>query len=283
MSGRGGLFGAAGSSDAVRTQRNGAPIDLWDVNRVDISSLPWWAWPATATAVAVVLFARYALLTGLFEYFFKTGRWAGRFAGRRLRLSPKPRRGDQTWRELRMSFWTSFVFGVSALAMAWVWQAGYLKVYLAWRAYPLWWLPVSLTVGMLLHETYYYWLHRWMHHPRVYPWLHRGHHDSVVTSGWTSFAFDVSEAWLQALIVPVILLVVPMHGAVLVLWLTLMTVSAIVNHLNVELYPLPLERTWWGRNVIGATHHGLHHTRFTKNYGLYFTFWDRWCGTEVWK
>ena len=180
-----------------------------------------------------------------------------------------------------MSLWTSLVFGASTLAMWWAWDAGLLKVYLDWRAYPLWWLPASLCLAMLLHETYYYWLHRWMHHPRVYPWLHRGHHDSVVTSGWTSFAFDAAEAVLQAGFVPVLLLVLPMHAAVLVLWLTLMTVSAIVNHLNVELYPLPLERTWWGRNVIGATHHAKHHTRFNKNFGLYFTFWDRWMGTEA--
>ena len=239
-------------------------------------------WVIASLLISGALFVRYAVLTGLFEWVVKHGAWAERFAGRRLRLSPKPRRADQTRRELRMSWWTSLVFGASALVMAWAWQAGWLQIYLDWRAYPLWWLPLSLVVAMLLHETYYYWLHRAMHHPRVYPWLHQGHHDSVVTSGWTSFAFDVIEAVLQAGIIPVILLIVPMHAAVLVLWLTLMTVSAIINHLNVELYPLPVRSTWWGRNVIGATHHAMHHTRFTKNYGLYFTFWDRWCGTEVW-
>ncbi len=248
----------------------------------DATTWPWWVWPLASVGIGLLLFGRYALLTGAFEWTFRTGRYAGRFAGRRLRLSPKQRRGDQTKRELLMSFYTSFVFGASAVAMLYAWQAGWLKIYLDWDEYPLWYLPVSLIFGMLIHETYYYWLHRWMHHPKVYPILHRGHHDSVVTSGWTSFAFDPIESILQAGIIPVILLFLPMHGAVLVLWLTLMTVSAIVNHLNVELYPMPLEKTWWGRNVIGATHHGLHHTRFTKNYGLYFTFWDRWCGTEAW-
>lgn len=241
-----------------------------------------WVWPLVAISVGLLLFTRYALLTGLFEWVFKTGRYAGSFAERRLQLTRKPRRADQTRRELLMSLWTSLVFGVSAVAMGWAWQAGWLKIYLDWAAYPLWWLPLSLVVAMLVHETYYYWLHRWMHHPRIYPVLHHGHHDSIITSGWTSFAFDPAEAVLQAVIIPVILVFVPMHGAVLVLWLTLMTVSAIVNHLDVELYPQPLAAHWWGRNVIGATHHAQHHARFTKNYGLYFTFWDRWMGTESW-
>ncbi|MGZ5247104.1 MAG: hypothetical protein ACXWV5_08645, partial [Flavitalea sp.] len=31
---------------------------------------------------------------------------------------------------------------------------------------------------------------------------------------------------------------------------------------------------------IGATHHSLHHKQFKFNYGLYFTFWDKWKKTE---
>ncbi len=238
-------------------------------------------WVLASVVLGLLLFARYALLTGAFEWLVRRGRWAAGFAERRVQLSRKPRRADQTARELRMSLWTSLVFGASAVVMAWAWEAGWLRVYLDWQAYGWWWLPLSLAIGMLVHETYYYWLHRAMHHPRLYRLLHHGHHDSIVTSGWTSFAFDVGEAVLQAAVIPVILLVLPMHAAVLVLWLTVMTISAIVNHLNVELYPLPLDRHWWGRNVIGATHHAKHHQRFNKNFGLYFTFWDRWMGTEA--
>ena len=241
-----------------------------------------WVWLAVAAGAGLLLFARYALLVGAFEYAFVRGRPAARFAARRLRLNARLRRPGQLRRELRFALGTSVVFGLGAALLLWALSYGHLRVYLGLHDYPLWWLPLSLAAAMLLHETYYYWLHRLMHAPAVYPWLHRGHHDSVVTSGWTSFAFDPAEAALQALILPVILAVVPMHAGVVVLWLTLMTVSAIVNHAGVELYPLPLARTWWGRNVIGATHHALHHTRFTRNYGLYFTFWDRWMGTETW-
>jgi sterol desaturase/sphingolipid hydroxylase (fatty acid hydroxylase superfamily) len=29
-----------------------------------------------------------------------------------------------------------------------------------------------------------------------------------------------------------------------------------------------------------TTHHDMHHQQFNGNYGLYFTWWDRWMGTE---
>jgi lathosterol oxidase len=32
--------------------------------------------------------------------------------------------------------------------------------------------------------------------------------------------------------------------------------------------------------INGAAHHTLHHLEFYKNYGQYFTFWDRVCGTH---
>lgn len=241
----------------------------------------WQTWALVSGGAAAALFARYALLVGAMDWAFRSGRPAGRFAARRLRLSPKPRKRGQTRRELAYAAATSAVFGVSTAVLLWAWQTGHLGVYLDVAERPLWYVPVSLATAMLAHETYYYWLHRWMHRPAVYPWLHRGHHDSVVTSGWTSFAFDPGEAVLQAAVIPVILVILPMWGPAVVLWLTLMTVSAIVNHLGVELYPRGAYRHWFGRQWIGATHHGLHHTRFTKNYGLYFTFWDRWMGTEA--
>ena len=240
----------------------------------------WWVWGVVSLATSGMLFARYAALVGAFQWLFVWGERGARFAERRVYRKPR-HRPDQVQRELRYATVTSLIFGVITAGLLVLWQQGWLRIYLDVHAYPLWWLPLSLLTAMLIHETYYYWLHRLMHLPRIYPWLHRGHHDSITTTAWTSFAFDPGEAVLQAAILPAILAVVPMHGAVVVTWLTLMTLSAIVNHLGVELYPRGTYRHWLGKQFIGATHHGLHHTRFTKNYGLYFTFWDRWMGTEA--
>jgi Delta7-sterol 5-desaturase len=34
-----------------------------------------------------------------------------------------------------------------------------------------------------------------------------------------------------------------------------------------------------GRRLNTSIYHNQHHESFHGNYSLYFTFWDRWCGT----
>ena len=73
---------------------------------------------------------------------------------------------------------------------------------------------------------------------------------------------------------------IPMHLISLVVFLIIMTVTSVINHLNSEIYPAGTHRHWFGRWWIGATHHALHHSQFKYNFGLYFTFWDHWMCTE---
>ena len=51
----------------------------------------------------------------------------------------------------------------------------------------------------MIHETYYYWLHRWMHLPHIYKYVHKAHHESLTTTAWTSFSFHPIESFLQGL------------------------------------------------------------------------------------
>jgi Delta7-sterol 5-desaturase len=138
----------------------------------------------------------------------------------------------------------------------------------------------SVVLVLFVHETYYYWLHRLMHHPLIYKHIHKAHHDSITTSAWTSFSFHPTESILQALILPTLCLVVPLHSSALVVILLTMTTTSVINHLNTELYPKDFDTHWFGKWWIGATHHSLHHSQFKYNFGLYFTFWDKLMHTE---
>jgi len=154
--------------------------------------------------------------------------------------------------------------------MLWLWQKGYTNIYVDFWDFGLIYAVFSLLFALLLHETYYYWLHRWMHRPKIYRWIHKIHHDSIVTSPWTSFSFHPMESVLQAIVVPFIVFFLPMHYLTVMVLLVIMTVS----------YPRNFERHWLGKWIVGATHHSLHHSKFRENYGLYFTFWDKWMQTE---
>jgi len=227
-------------------------------------------------SLCIIVFLRYVLVSGMFYLvfyvFFKDQFW-------HRKISVQLRAGNQHWKEIMWSGITSIIFALSGVGLVWLWQNGYTQIYVDGE-YSIWVSLGSFLIALLLHETYYYWLHRWMHRPKIYRWIHKTHHDSIVTSPWTSFSFHPMESILQAIVVPLIVLFLPMHIGVVLLMLTIMTLSATINHLDIEIYPKHFERHWLGKWLVGATHHSLHHSKFIENYGLYFTFWDKWMNTE---
>lgn len=235
-------------------------------------------WFAVATAVIfLVVIGRYFLIAGLFHCVFFI--WFPKHWQQR-KINEKSYKPNQFRREVKWSMLTALLFAVAGSITAVLWQKGHTSVYLNFQEYPLWWLPVSLVLAMLLHETYYYWLHRWMHKPKIFRIVHKVHHDSNITSAWTAFSFHPLEGVLQALFLPLLLLILPMHLYVIILQLTIMTFSSVINHLDIEVYPKNFHKHLFGKWLIGATHHSLHHKQFKYNYGLYFTFWDKWKKTE---
>lgn len=232
---------------------------------------------AATLVMFLVVVGRYFLIAGLFQFWFHCFRvknWESRS------LARKKTDRKQFIREVKWSMITSLLFAFAGSFTAILWQKGYIKLYDELNQYPLWYLPLSLLISMLIHETYYYWLHRWMHKPKVFKLLHKVHHDSNTTSAWTAFSFHPLEGLLQALILPLTLMVLPMHIYVLLFQLTLMTFSSVINHLEIETYPANFHRHVIGKWLIGATHHSMHHKQFKYNFGLYFTFWDKWKRTE---
>jgi sterol desaturase/sphingolipid hydroxylase (fatty acid hydroxylase superfamily) len=224
-----------------------------------------------------MVIGRYFLIAGLFHMVFFVWfkqRWQQR------RLGKKPFDKLQFKKEVKWSLITSLIFAFAGAFTTVLWQKGITKIYVDIKEYPLWYLPVSLIISMLVHETYYYWLHRWMHNPSVFKLMHKVHHDSNTTSPWTAFSFHPLEGLLQAIILPVTIIFLPMHLYVLLLQLSIMTFSSVINHLEIEVYPSKFNNNFIGKWMIGATHHSLHHKQFKYNFGLYFTFWDKWKKTE---
>ncbi|MDX1603840.1 MAG: sterol desaturase family protein, partial [Salinimicrobium sediminis] len=138
---------------------------------------------------AIFFFAilfRYFVAAGIFYYYYYIRNFR-KYDERRLskRLANKA----QLKKEIVWSIKSSAIFALVGAGTYWLWLKGYTAVYLDPSAYGLWYLPVSLLIILLLHETYYYWVHRWMHHPRVFRIVHKVHHDSRIPTPWTAFSF----------------------------------------------------------------------------------------------
>jgi len=195
-------------------------------------------------------------------------------------MSRRPAKKKQVSKEIYWSIISSAIFAFFGAITFWLWSQGLTAIYLNPLDYGYWYLPISLVIVLLIHETYYYWVHRAMHIPKVFKIVHRVHHQSISTTPWAAFSFHPWESILEALIVPAILVILPVNIYVLLFYLVFMTFSGVINHLDIEVYPASFRASRFGKLWIDATHHHYHHKEFNTNYGLYFTFWDQWMGTE---
>ena len=195
-------------------------------------------------------------------------------------MSRRPAKRKQIKKEIFWSIISSVIFAFVGAITYFLWNDNLTAIYLNPAEYGFWYLPLSLLIMMLIHETYYYWLHRAMHIPQIYKRVHKVHHQSLSPSPWTAFSFHPWESILEAIIVPLILIFLPVNIYVLLFYLLFMTFSSVINHLDIEVYSDPFRKSFFGKLWIDATHHHFHHKEFKTNYGLYFTFWDKWMGTE---
>ncbi len=143
-----------------------------------------------------------------------------------------------------------------------------------------WYLPVSVALSLVVHDTYFYWMHRFLHHPRIFRYAHLIHHKSVNPSPWASYSFHVIEAFTEGAILVVLAMVLPMHPLAIALFVFAGFVINVYGHLGYEIMPRGFRKTWLFEVINTSTHHNMHHSKFKGNYGLYFRFWDQVMGTE---
>ena len=198
--------------------------------------------------------------------------------GRKLREST-PERG-QLDLEFLFSIRSITIFATAGVTLDLLIRAG---------AYPLpaigatWgpvWFWASLILMIVGHDAYVYWTHRLMHHPRWFRRVHRRHHKSNNPSPFTAYSFDVSEALINVAFILVWPLFTPTPWGVTGLFLVHQIFRNTILHCGYELMPMRKDGRPWLDFMTTTTHHDLHHAQAGWNYAAWFTWWDRWMGTE---
>ena len=141
-------------------------------------------------------------------------------------------------------------------------------------------LFLSAVSALVIHDTYFYWMHRMLHHPKLFRHTHLTHHRSVNPSPWSSYSFHFLEAALEGAVLIVLVMVMPMHRLAILLFVCSGFLINVYGHLGYEIMPKWFRRSFLFGVINTSTHHNLHHSKFKGNYGLYFRFWDRMMGTE---
>ena len=132
---------------------------------------------------------------------------AKRLAGRKIRQDSPGR--NQMVREFWASVRTVAVFATSGLITLALKNAGIVEFYdqpgeRGWAYFVF-----SILALMVLHDAWFYWTHRAIHHPKLFRRVHRLHHKSNNPTPWTAYSFDIGEAAINALYMPLVLSFLP--------------------------------------------------------------------------
>lgn len=178
------------------------------------------------------------------------------------------------YREIRYSFFTVLIFAFYAYLLKLPAIRIHTKIYTNISDYGWWYMLLSFVLAVIIHDTYFYWSHRIMHHPKVFNIMHLAHHKSTNPSPWAAYAFHPFEALVEGGIIWVLVFVMPIHPLAIGLFLLFMITYNIYGHLGYEIIPNWLLFSKVGKWLNTSTNHNMHHHYFKGNYALYFRFWD---------
>lgn len=140
---------------------------------------------------------RYAMLAGitwLLCYVIFKRRWFHRKIIARFPASSEVRR------EMLYSAISVVIFSIVGLLTIQAAKMGWTQLYGGKDAFKTVWFWCSIPCAAVIHDTWFYWTHRLMHHRMLFRWFHRIHHLSHNPTPWAAYAFDPLEAVVQAAI-----------------------------------------------------------------------------------
>ena len=223
--------------------------------------------------------SRYLIAAGVLTAILWAG---GRWLEVRRIQNRRAKRQDYT-REFFSSIRTVFFFGVTTISTLVMREYGLVNFTI--QEFSILTLAWQTAVMVIAHDAYFYWMHRGLHHRKLFKATHLHHHKSRTPTPWAAYSFSTWEAITEAAFVPLFLLATSLLGITYVgfaifLFLWHMIIRNVIGHAGIEIYPRGWvdnrATRWWNT----TTHHDLHHSSGNYNFGLYFTWWDRWMGTE---
>jgi Delta7-sterol 5-desaturase len=224
----------------------------------------------------ILIASRYFIVAGLawavwYELFNKKVNY------KKIQLKLPLRKDYQ--RELFFSIITMFFFAAVPLLILNTPFRKYTQFYTDIHAHSMLWFWLAFPIMFVLHDTYFYFTHRLMHHPSLFRHFHLIHHKSTNPSPWAAYSFHPLEAIVESGIFLLLLVIMPLTKLHLFIFFFLMIVYNVYGHLGWELYPKKFSRSVIGKWINTSVTHNQHHQYFKGNYGLYFLWWDRWFGT----
>ena len=99
-----------------------------------------------------------------------------------------------------------------------------------------WWVvALEYTASFFLFDTYFYWLHRWMHKEPFYSWIHKLHHKSTSPNLLTTLSVNPLESFINGGFTPLFLtlctlIALPIHKETMLLLVPTIIVMGLYVH-----------------------------------------------------
>jgi sterol desaturase/sphingolipid hydroxylase (fatty acid hydroxylase superfamily) len=183
-------------------------------------------------------------------------------------------------REILHSLQSTLVFTVIGSIIILTPFRQYTRIYDHVSDYPAWYMALSVVLALLIHDTYFYWMHRILHHQKLFALTHLLHHKSTNPSPWTSYSFHIIESFTEGFVLVPIVLLMPIHPFGIALFMLSSFMINVYGHLGYEIMPRWFRHTVLFKVFNTSVYHNLHHSKFNGNYGLYLRVWDRLMKTE---
>lgn len=196
--------------------------------------------------------------------------------GRRIQQK-FPKNGDY-YRDIFFSIISIGIFALVSVFTLYILRP-YTNVYKNISDYSTVYYAFTFVWMFFVHDAYFYWAHRVMHHPKIFKWVHLTHHKSTNPSPWTAYAFHPLEAVMEAAIITIFAFLIPVHQSAIMFYMIFQIAYNVYGHLGYEIMPANLNKHWLGKWFNTSVAHNMHHKYSVKNYGLWTTIWDRMCGT----
>lgn len=199
---------------------------------------------------------------------------------RRFKIQPRAPDGAIIRHEIVWSVSNTVTTGLFLMGMYAAVQAGHTRLYFDVNEHGWGWFFVSIPLGTIGFDAWFYWQHRLLHTRWLFRHCHAIHHKTRNPTPFAAFAHHPVETLLEDLYFLMLILVVPMHPLAFGAVGLHAFVLGVLGHMGFEFFPKGFTRHWLLGLHNTGTHHNLHHTQPRGNYSLYFNWWDKLMGTN---
>lgn len=177
--------------------------------------------------------------------------------------------------EIKWSISSMVIWVGVAYILIYLINSGNTKIYFSLKEHSILYFFFTIVFFAILHDTYFYWCHRFMHsHKLIFKKTHAIHHASKNPTTLSIFSFSPYEAIILGFYFILMCLFIPVHIYAVIAVFMINSVANIIGHSGYEFFSKKFN-TKIQPIFIDSIHHNLHHKYGYLNYGIYFPFWDK--------